>query len=331
MEKLVAIIDNMPEYGERLAKYLNSGRSFPYRAVVFSAVNEVENYVKNDGVYAVLVSKTEEPEAVKMLVGTKVKLFCLCEAKEELRPFSLYRYSSAKELERRLVAVETEKKKVPVIGFFSPAGGSEAEYLAVRIAGELGRKGKILYVSMFPFGITGRSSGDGLSEALYFLRQTGEHRQERVQGVLQSGEYVDVIGPARWYTDLRNVTKEDMQKLLQGELWEREYRAFFVAVGMYDCVGQNILNGCDGVLMPMWETAHGKAVQEEFRRQIKESGETNLYSGIREFPVKETEGVMFEEAIKTAVKRGEEIIEGCGGDNTQTDAGTPGFIHRTDG
>jgi len=149
--------------------------------------------------------------------------------------------------------------------------------------------------------------------------------------VLQSGEYVDVIGPARWYTDLRNVTKEDMQKLLQGELWEREYRAFFVAVGMYDCVGQNILNGCDGVLMPMWETAHGKAVQEEFRRQIKESGETNLYSGIREFPVKETEGVMFEEAIKTAVKRGEEIIEGCGGDNTQTDAGTPGFIHRTDG
>ena len=54
LEKLVAIIDKMPEYGERLAKYLNAGRNFPYRAVVFSTAKEVESYMKSDGVYAVL-------------------------------------------------------------------------------------------------------------------------------------------------------------------------------------------------------------------------------------------------------------------------------------
>jgi hypothetical protein len=140
-----------------------------------------------------------------------------------------------------------------------------------------------------------------------------------------------MIGPARWYTDLRHVTKEDIRKLLQEELWDREYRAFFVAVGMFDCVGQDILNGCDGVLMPVWETAHGQAVQEEFRRQMKESGETKLYSGIREFSVKEIDGTALEEAVKAAVKKGEEIIEGCGGGDTQTDTGTAGFIRRTDG
>ncbi len=330
MEKLVAIIDRMPGYGERLAKYFNAGRNFPYRAVVFSAVKEVENYIKNDGVYAVLVPKTEESEVIKILAGTGVKLFCLCETKEEQGPFSLYRYSSAKELERRLVAVKTAKE-IPIIGYFSPAGGSEAEFLSVRIAGELGRKGKVLYISLFPFGVNGRSSGDGLSEVLYFLRQNGEFRRERVQGVLQCGEYMDIIGPVRWYTDLRHVTKEDIRNLLQGDLWDREYRAFFVAVGMFDCVGQDILNCCDGVLVPVWETVHGQAVQEEFRRQIKESGETKLYSGIREFPVKEIKGTALEEAVKAAVRKGEEIIEGCGGGDTQTDAGTAGFIHGTDG
>ena len=330
MEKLVAIIDKMPEYGERLAKYLNAGRNFPYRAVVFSAVKEVESYMKNDGVYAVLVSKAEETEVIKTFAGTNVKVFCFCETREEQGPFSLYRYGSAKELERCLIAVKTEKR-IPVIGYFSPAGGSEAEFLSVRIAGELGRKGKVLYLSLFPFGVNGRRSGDGLSEALYFLRQEGTSRQDRVQGVLQHGEYMDIIGPVQWYTDLRHMTKEDMRNLLQGELRDREYRAFFVAVGMFDCVGQDILNCCDGVLMPVWETAHGQAVQEEFRRQMKESGETKLYSGIREFPVKEIEGTVFEEAVKAAVKRGEEIIEGCGGRDTQADAGTPGFVRGTDG
>ncbi len=330
MEKLVAIIDNLPEYGERLAKFLNAGRNFPYRAVVFSAVKEVESYIKNDGVYAVLVPKTEESEVIKVLAGTDVKLFCLCETKEEQGSSSLYRYSSAKELERRLVAVKTEKK-IPVIGYFSPAGGSEAEFLSVRIAGELGRKGKILYVSMFPFGTNGRGSEDGLSEVLYYLRQKGKSGRDWVQEVLRCGEYVDTIGPVRWYTDLRYVTKEDIRKLLQGELWDREYRAFFVAVGMFDCVGQDILNCCDGVLMPVWETAQGQAVQEEFRRQIKGSGETKLYSGIREFYVKEIEGAAFEEAVKAAVKKGEEIIEGCDRGDTQANVGTPGFVHGIDG
>lgn len=331
MEKLVAIIDKMPEYGERLAKYFNAERSFPYRAVVFSAVTEVENYIKNDGVYAVLITENEEAEAIRLLAGTDVKLFRLCETREEQGASLLYRYSSARELEKRLVGVETAKKRIPVIGFFSSTGGSEAEFLAIKIAGELGRKGKVLYVSLFPFGINGQCSGGGLSEVLYFLRQTDGECREQVQRLLRSGEYMDIIGPVQWYTDLRHVTKEDIRKLLQEELWDREYRAFFVAVGMFDCVGQDMLNGCDGVLMPVWETAHGQAAQEEFRRQIKESGETKLYSGIREFSVKEIDGTALEEAVKAAVKKGEEIIAGCGGGDTQTDTGAAGFIRRTDG
>lgn len=331
MEKLVVIIDKVPEYGKRLAVFLNSERNFPYRAVVLSSVEEAEGYLKSDGVYAVLVAEELEASVVKLLAGTSIKLFCLCENTEERAPFCLYRYCSAKELEQCLVEVKTIRKKVPVIGFFSPAGGCETEVLAGKTAEELGRKGRVLYLSLFPFSIEARDREDGLSEALYYLRQEGGSRREQVQGVLRCGEYMDVIGPARWYTDLRYVTKEDFGKLLQSELWNREYRAFFVAVGMFDCVGQDILNCCDSILMPVWETAHGRAVQEEFRRQMKESGETKLYSGIREFSVKVTGGVALEEAVKEAVQKGEEILGEYNGGDSQTDVGTVGFIRRIDG
>lgn len=323
MEKLVVIIDKMPEYGRRLAVFLNSERTFPYRAVVFSALDEAEEYIKNDGIYAVLVAEESEGSVMKLLAGTEIKLFRLCETKEEQGPFCLFRYSSAKEIERRLVAEKTTEKKIPVIGFFSPAGGSEAEFLAVRIAGELGRKGKVLYISLFPFGRNGREQGDGLSEVLYYLRQSGAEGKERIREILQRGEFTDVIGPVRWYTDLRSVTKADFCKLLRSELWDNEYRAFFVAVGMFDCVGQDILNCCDSILMPVWETAYGKALQEEFRRQLKESGETKVYSGIREFSVKDMEEAALEAAVKEAVKREEETLGECSGGDSQTDAGAP--------
>ena len=101
MEKLVAIIDDMPEYGKRLAMYLNAGRTFPYRAVLFSTPDEVKAYIKNDGVHAVIASEALEKAVLEVTVGTKVNLFRLSETKDEGHSFVLYRYGSAKEIKRR--------------------------------------------------------------------------------------------------------------------------------------------------------------------------------------------------------------------------------------
>ncbi len=324
MEKLVAIIDDMPEYGKRLAKYLNSGRTFPYRAVFFSSAEEAKSYIKSGGVYAVLATETQEKAVLDVTVGTNVRLFWLSESKDRGRSSVLYRYGSAKETERRLAEQKETKKHVTVLGFYSPAGGCVTEALSRDIAERLGEKGKLLYLSLFPFGIYGREYGDGLSEALYSIRQTeGEGFWQRV---LQCGEHMDSIGPVRWYTDLDSMTKEDLEALLHGQWQATEYKVIFVAVGQFDRAGRTALNCCDFVLVPVWETESGKRVQEEFRRQLKESGETKMYAGMLEFPVKENAGMCPDEAVAAAVKKGGEAIEGSNGGNTQTNVGTIGFI-----
>ncbi len=80
------------------------------------------------------------------------------------------------------------------------------------------------------------------------------------------------------------------------------------------------------MLVPVWETESGGRIQEEFRRQLKESGETKIYSGMLEFSVKDSYGAMFEEAVEAAVKKGGEVIAGSIGGSTKADAGTTGFI-----
>lgn len=331
LEKLVAIIDVMPEYGQRLAAYLNNSRTFPYRAVVFSSADEAESYIKNNGVYAVLAAEELEKDVLDVVVGTGVKLFWLRERKDAYKGSSMYRYGSAKDIERGLTETKEREKRIPVIGFFSPAGGTEAELLSRKIAEGLGKKGKVLYFSMFPFGIYGRECEDGLSEAVYFIRQPEGELKLRLRRLLQCGEYMDSIGPVRWYTDLSSVTKTDMESFFRSGLWETQYQAFFVAVGQFDTVGRNVLGCCDNVLVPVWETKEGRRIQEEFRRQIKESGETKLYSGILEFSVEESLGALPEEAVAAAVNKGVEAIAGDYGRDSQNDPGAIGFVRGADG
>ena len=326
MEKLVVIIDDIPEYGRRLAVYLNSCRTFPYRAVLFGTAEEARGYIKTDGVYAVVASEAFEKTMLEVTLGTTVKLFRLSESKDRGNPSALYRYGSVKEIERRLTEQKEVEKRIPILGFFSPAGGFEAELLSREIAKRLGRRGKVLYLSLFPFGSCGRAYADGLSEALYFVRQEKEGTKISLQHLLQCEENIDSIGPVRWYTDLDSITKEDIKALLQSDRWNTEYEAFFVAVGSFDRTGRNVLNCCDSILVPVWETEEGRNMQEEFRRQLKESGETKLYSGMLEFPVKETSGYMSEETFAEAVKKGGEAIAGSCGGNTKADAGTAGFV-----
>jgi len=318
LEKLVAIMDVMPEYGTRLATYLNGSRTFPYRAVVFSATAEIESYVKNDGVYAVITAEALEKEVLAAVAGTRARVFRLEETKDNRGRSSLYRYMSAKEIEGRLRETKITEAKIPVIGFFSPAGGYEAECLSRKIAEGFGRKGKVLYVPMFSFGVYGRAEEDGLSEALYYMRLGTEESRSRLRGIVERGDGMDCIRPARWYTDLWGITKEDMEGLFRGDVWDTEYRAFFVAVDRFDQAGRNVLSGCDKVLMPVWETADGIKIAEEFRRQLKESGETGVYSGLIEVRIPKTGEDALEAAAKAAIKEGGEAIDGSIGGDSQT-------------
>lgn len=316
MEKLVVILDVMPEYANRLALYLNGSREFPYRAVVPADAEEAKGYRNRDAIYAILAAEQLEREVLEIAAGTGIRLFWLGESKGDRRGSVLFRYTSAKEIEKLFYDKETAEKKIPVIGFFSPAGGCEAELLSRKIAVELGKQGRILYLPFFPFGIYGRDGKDGLSEAIFFLRQKEVHLKEQLQSLLQRGEYMDSLGPLRWCTELGSVTKEDVKALLSPENWETEYGAYFIAVGQWDTVSREFLRLCDRIFVPVWGQEEGKRLQEEFRRQLKESGETKLYSELLEFTVTDPLYETMEAAVQRAAEKGGILFgEGPGGDS----------------
>lgn len=330
LEKIVAIIDDMPEYARQLAVYLNGRRSFPYRAVVFPTVAEARGYVEGGAVYAILAVEAMEKEVLGIALHEEVKLFWMTETKEVQSASSLYRYRSAREIEKKLTEQREIVRKAPVIGFFSPAGAAECELLSRKIAEQFGKKGRVLYLPFFRFGIYGRGLGDGMSEVLFYVKQRETELFPYLYTVLQKEECMDAVGPVRWYTDLTGLTGEDIKHMLHCIETNTDYGFVLAAVGQFDAAGKAILDCCDSVLVPVWETEAGQKIQEEFLRQLRESGETTFYSRVIEVSVRGTTPTELTEAAVEAARKGGEAFAGNSGGNQNPDIGAVQFFGGAD-
>ncbi len=328
LEKLIIIIDRMPEYAGRLAVYLNSRRSFPYRAVVFSRPEEARSYIESGAVYAILAAECFEKEVLSIALQTDVRVLWLSETKEVRGTSLMYRYQSAREIEKRLTETEKSGRKLWVFGVYSPAGGVCMERLSRKIAA--GLAGTVLYLPFLPFGSCGRGFRDGMSELLFYLKQREEMSGEVFSGLVQKEKGLDSIGPVRWSAELREVSKEDIENLFRFLETKTEYDTVAVAIGQFDAAGLMMLRYCDVILIPVWETEEGRALQTEFLRQLKEAGEAELLSRITEFPLCCGEdNTDVAQAAADAVKRGREAVCGHTGGDSEPDTGTAQSVRRT--
>lgn len=331
LEKLIVMADELPEYAHQLAVYLNGRRGFPYRAVVVASVQEIKGYLENGAAYAVLVSEGLEKDVLALGLPEDVRLFLFSETKSVQKESVLYRYQSAKEIEKRVIGSPGNRTHLPVFGVYSPAGGVWTELLSRRIAEGVSReKGRrALYLPFLPFGIYGRESGDGMSELLFYVRQRDTALPERLSSLRQEEEGMDSLTPVRWSTELQDITREDMEYLLHCVERKGGYGAAVLAVGQLDAAGIAILRCCDVILTPVWDVPEGHRIQAEFLKQLKEAGEAELLSRITEFPVKsgeEKEG--FFSAVSDAVKKGGAVLAGGKGGNQAPDAGTAESVGR---
>jgi len=329
LEKLIIIMDEMQEYAIRLAVYLNSRRGFPYRAVVFSESEEVKGYVENGAVYAILAAESFEKEVLKLALHANVRVFWFSDTKEVRGESFLYRYQSAKEIEKRLTEIKQSGKELRVFGVYSVAGGVCMERLAHEIGNGFAGKEKVLFLPFLPFGIYGREFGDGLSELLFYIKQREEIPAEAFRKLVQTGEGANCIGPVRWNTELREISREDIESFLRFLEAKTEYDVVVIAVGQADAVGMTVLQCCDVVLMPVWETEEGRRLQAEFMRQLKEAGEAELLSRVVEFSLLgREEGVGLLQAAAEAVAKGGEAVCGRKGGDSLSDIGTAESVGR---
>lgn len=304
LERYLIIIDEEQEYAKALAAFLNNDHGFLYRSVVLSP-EEAKEYVKSGAVAMILASVSFEKEILGLQKDAEQRVFWITEDKQDRRDTSVYRYQSAKLIQKRLEGIEKTSGDVPAVGCFSPSGGIWQEALCERIAEGFAEKRRVLSLSFLPFGTKNRGE-NGMSELLYFARQGKESLAEFLKKQRSYEGNLTVIGPVRWSIDLQRVTASDIERILEGVKEAGEYDLIFFAVGYYDEAGLAVMRACDLLYVPVWEAEQGQEIQEAFIRQLREGGENKLLRCMKELSTLHFEdGVGVLSAARDAVRIGE--------------------------
>lgn len=311
LEKYCLIMDDCPEYAKKLELYLNSHTDFGYHAVFLSAPEMAQEYVQSGAVAAILASETLEKEVLLLAGKLDVPVFWLCEEKKKLRENAIFRYQPARFIMEQLGKREEKRDSLPVFAVFSPSGGVWQEELFCRVAMGFSEHHRVLCFSLLPFASESRSEENGMSELLFYVKQGREAFLNFLRRQEAYGRNPAMFGPLRWSTDLQNISPSDVEEMIRGGVAAGGYDLILFAVSYYDMAGRSILAASDAIFVPVVPSKAGKDLQEEFIRQLRESGENRILTRMVELSAERfDDGIGILTASYDAVRKGEEIVAG---------------------
>lgn len=295
MEKIMAVYDVEPRYADRFADFTNQKEKVPFTVVAFTTVEALRDYAKTHTIEILLISNAVPRETVKEIPAAQVVVLAEGEVvpAEDEYP-SVYKYQSTDSIIREVLAHYCEQprevsmvllgSKARIIGVYSPLGRCLKTSFAWTLGQQLGKNGKVLYVSMEEYSgfskLLGEEPQADLSDVFYFYRQ-GNCGFVRLSSMIYTWGNLDYIPPVRYPEDLGQITGEDMAEFLSRMALESGYEIIVVDMGNSGRQAVSMLNLCDVVYMPVKDDCVSAAKIEEFLEYLEVSGKGELQDKIQ--------------------------------------------------
>lgn len=276
----IAVCSREKGYAKRFAEFANSRKDSLFSVHGFTDCGELLAYTKEHPVDILLLSEEYADRLSEQAVSGKVILLSEEEYREEERYPAIYKFQPCSQILRQALDVYAEDAPRALglalrtdgmkrIGVYSPVGRTGKTGFALALGKELAKKRRTLYLNMeeysgfavlYPYG-----DGWTLSELMYFLKQGKKAFVCKLESVVQRMGDLDYIPPLRSPVELRHISLEDWEGLL--EALERESRYEVVILDLSGMVNGlfEILDRCDFIYMPAEEdeTARAKMAQYE--------------------------------------------------------------------
>lgn len=274
MEKILAILTKDVSFGHTLAEYILNSHVLKYRVIPFYDVTDYLQFKDSHDVDVLLMDEGLEQD---VCITAEGRTFLLTEEKRESEN-AVFKYQSleitVKELSFKLYAAGSEdapkNNRFRILAVASGRGGSGVTTFALTLAGVLGRKQNVLFVSLDPFAQLPPDieSGNGeLGELIYGLNagKTGKNLGvssvrsqgsglERgngvrypgsglgcISGCIHHGRDFDHVSGVLTFEDLCYFGREEMRNLLAWLSNDGRYKTIIFDMGNFPL--------CSGVVL----------------------------------------------------------------------------------
>lgn len=285
MERIMAVYDVEPRYADRFADFTNQKEKAPFTVVAFTSVEALREYAKTHTIEILLISNEVPKETVKEILAAQVVVLAEGEVvpAEDEYP-SVYKYQSTDSIIREVLAHYCEQpraasrvlpgKKAKLIGVYSPIGRCLKTSLAWTMGQQLGKNGKVLFLSLEEYSgfskLLGEEPQTDLSDAFYFYQQKTCNFM-RISSLIYTWGNLDYIPPVRYPEDLGQM-EENLVDLIGRMAVEGGYEIIVVDVGSLARNAIPVLEVCDVIYMPVKDDCVSAAKLEEFTEHLEVSG-----------------------------------------------------------
>lgn len=302
--KMLAVCDGEEGYSVKLAAYARNQNSCPFRVQAFSTRASLADYLKLRSAEVVLLDETlyekeewQKYDGVLCLLGNGI-------GQEEFPP-RIFKYQPAREILKEALAqyghavkdaghTLASKKGMEVLGVYSPVGRCGNSQFALALGLDMARHRRTLYLNLESWPMSGygldETSGGGLSDLLYLLRQRRETLQERICSMVVTAGKLDMIPPVRIPADLAAVSFEDWQYLFEILRCQSSYEAVVLDIGDTPQPIEKLLGICTRVYVPTISDEKAKIKLKRFLNFIKENTCPELTLEILSLPLEKYVG-----------------------------------------
>lgn len=263
----------------------------------FTNEESLEYSIKNDDIDLLLADGTCMDGHIESMPCNKA---VLSRKKYISRPQypTIFMYQKAEVIFRQIYEILSEKSveeryccaaanfMPKITGVFSPCYPIEREQFARALAGCIGEKEKVLYLNLAEFEEEDNECDRGLSELLLFIQQEGKSMMYKLPAMVRKTGTYDSLPGVKHYQDIRDITSEDIDRLIKQFEIIDAYSRVIVNIGLLGEPAYCLFSYCDSIWMPVnSKIAYGR--QEHLKCDIKLEGKEGIWKNIREINLPE--------------------------------------------
>ena len=296
--KILAICDPEKEYVSRFADYIREHGNIPMDIHIFTGLSELTDFMKSQPIEILLLSEELlRDDMAEWPAGVIIILQQDHEMRNTGRYPSVYKYRSARDIVREVMALYGEKKNpaasdervlkpvCKVIGVYSPVARCYKTTFALALGQILAADKAVIYLNLEEFSGLGQMLHEAfvhnISDLLYMMRQGESDLMSRMTAITQHLSALDYIPPCVSGQELRGVSPEEWHELLREMIARSSYEVIILDVGSGLGHLEDLLTECDLIYMPVLPGGSSNAKMAAFDTFLKMSGAERIAGRIR--------------------------------------------------
>jgi len=247
LDHITVIYDKELYYAEKLANYLNTAETFPFRVCAFTNLPELESYCKENEVEILIADESISEECDSKYYKEKIILSKNSTSSNDGISY-IYKYQSIETIiheimtylseSEQLSSIIKRKKRMKVISYYSPVKRSMSTTMALTMGLQLGKKYRCLYVNLEGYSSLEKQLDKPLlkdiTDMLYYIESNGTNIGMQISGIVEKIESLDIIPPAKNQNELVSISFSEWKRMIQ--ILEKETDYEYVILDLSDAI-----------------------------------------------------------------------------------------------